>query len=621
MYASHAPHAATTTVRSIRASEQVTTHVAVLNVDKFEDRDLDDASLLPWLAWPGSLPYEVEWVAEFDVIKGRDLKQDAIRSLNLGRNIEEHHVEHGDEAGAQVHRGILRAREYADEVTNGDTATSVRARGHVQFAVVGFTEDDALSLAKDLTSRAAEEQGMTLVHPHAQWERYRGFVPAEGLMKKGHVTQPPGYFLASAVPNASARGGDGTGWIVGNIAGGHDVMMFDAHGGPRRNKPGLHAVGGAPGVGKSTLGGALLAFEARLGVQSIGYDPAGQWRRLCDLPYLRTDSRHLDLFTAKPGTLNPGILVVEPRDQDYATPEDYSAAVREANQERQELMIDSLRDLLPYAMVTGEGSGNVIGVIEQAVTEVGQGNNYGMNPWDVIDRIAGMGSTGETVAQRLTARSHLKDGSLIFPDRNREVDDEDVQRLTRQATLTIVTLTGLTLPPQDSTHRSTWTRQQQQAVPILNLGSRFATRVMYADKNRKMIEMDEIGISAGGAGASLRPVHEPRVRRLPQVEHPRRAVLPEPSHAAVHRPARSATSSAPRGSAGCRRRSPRPRCRCSASTRATATSGSSPTSSKASSWSATGTTGSARSASTAGGGSRSCSPPSTPTRTARAPTT
>lgn len=501
--AASGPYAGTTTVRALRDGQQITRHVAVLHAQKFEDRDLDNPGLAPWLAWFQGLEYGVDVVACFDLLRGGDIRGEAERARRLAKNIAEHHEEHNDEPPAAVVRGIIRAREVEDEVTNGDRAVSGRARGVVMVAVTGESEEDAIELANDLASRASEEQGITLVQGHGQYASYRAFVPGEPIAQTGYITQMPLYYLASAVPNASTRGGDGTGWLVGNIGGGHDVMLFDPHGGSMRGKSNLMAVGGDPGAGKSTLGAALLDWEARLGIRSIGYDPAGQWPALCDLPHLRNDARHFDLFSARRGFFAPSLMVVEPDRFDYETDEEWRDACKDAAQERMDLTIDTLRDLLPFAMTNGDQTGRVVGAIESAVEAVGGG--YGENPWKVLDRLTKYGEVGREVAERLTTRAGLKDGALMFPERTDELDDEPLRAEMEKATLTILTLKGLALPPKDNPHRATWTRQQQAAIPILNLGSRFATRLMYADKNPKTIQMDEIGISTGGAGGSFGP--------------------------------------------------------------------------------------------------------------------
>ena len=77
---------------------------------------------------------------------------------------------------------------------------------------------------------------MHLTHDYGQYDYYRAFIPGEPCPLSGHITQMPAYFLASGVPNATSSAGDPTGFLMGNIAGSHDVFLFDTHGGARRNR-------------------------------------------------------------------------------------------------------------------------------------------------------------------------------------------------------------------------------------------------------------------------------------------------------------------------------------------------------------------------------------------------
>ena len=315
----------------------------------------------------------------------------------------------------------------------------------------------------------------------------------------GHITQMPAYFLASGVPNATSTAGDPTGLLLGGIAGSHDVFLFDTHGGARRNKSNLLAIGGDPGCGKSATAGLLADWCATRGIGTVVYDPSGPLARLCDLPHLAADARHLSLTGGFKGVLVPHLMVLDPRREDYGDAGEYAAAVAEAKAERMELAIDSFRDLLPYTMVSGDRTGAIQGTIEAAVTDVG--GDYGTDPWAIVDRLEHLGETGAMIAARLRARAQLKDGALIFPDPHRDVDDEPGKRLTASAALTVITMEGLTLPPKDQPDRALWSRQALLSVPILNLGSRFAMRAIYADRKPKAVLLDELGISTGGAGS------------------------------------------------------------------------------------------------------------------------
>lgn len=499
VYPTEAPYAPTTVLRTMRASVQHTAHVAVLHADAFDERDTDNPDLLPFLAWTQTLDHLVEYCAVFDVLPGRTLKGAAELDRRRAKNIAAHHEEHDDDPPAAVLRGIERARAVEDEVANGSREVACRLRGVVMLAVTGPDEATTLQTAADVSVAAAQEQGMHLVHDYGQYDSYRAFIPGEVCPMSGHITQMPAYFAASGVPNATSSAGDPTGFPLGSIAGSHDVFLFDTHGGARRNKSNLVAIGGDPGCGKSSTAAALAEWCAVRGIRTVGYDPSGPWARLCDLPHLAGHARHLSLTGGYKGILVPHLMVLDPRREDYDDPGSFTAAMEEARAERMELAIDSFRDLLPYSMVTGDRTGAIQGSIETAVTDLG--GDYGINPWAIVDRLERAGDTGRLIADRLKARALLKDGALVFPERHRDVDDDPGKRLMEQAALTVITMEGLTLPPKDQPDRSLWSRQALASVPILNLGSRFAMRTIYADRKPKAVLLDELGISTGGAGS------------------------------------------------------------------------------------------------------------------------
>lgn len=493
------PYGRTTRLRTLRGSTLYEGHVAVLHVESMQDRDLDNQALMPFLSWTQTLEMPVEYCAIFDVVDGRSLVGSAELTRRRAKNIADHHTEHGDMPPAAVMRGIERAATVEDEVTNAPAHAAARVRGVVMLALTGPDEESVCRDADRLTSLAASEQGMALVHDFGQYPAYRSFTPGEPALLTGHVVQWPTSFLAAGVPNATSEAGDVTGFLVGKMAGSADMLVLDPHGGTRTNKSNMILFGAEPGAGKSNLAGGIAAFTAFSGIRTVGFDPSGPWSRLTQVPYLRKDARHLSLTGGYKGVLVPHLLVPEPLREDYDSRDDYRAALQEAAAERMELCIDAFRDLLPLGMVAGDRTGIIQRTIEEAVT--GVGGEYGTNPWEVVDRLSRMGEVGDGIAQALYARSQLKDGALVFPDTEKDLNDNALNRMLNSATLTIITMEGLTLPPANQPDRAHWTRAQLASVPILNLGARLAMRVVYADKRPKAVLLDELGISTGGAGS------------------------------------------------------------------------------------------------------------------------
>lgn len=515
VFSTHAPRAATTTVRTRRLGVDYVSHVAVLHAERFERRDLKDPTRMPFLAWLQTLPYPVEYVMEIDLLAGKDVKEQAEYDKRLALNLESHFRDHDEEPSAELGRGIQRAREVIDEVTTGDPATAGRARGVLLVAVTGDTEDDALDRVRTLVSDASEKQGILFAHDYGQWESYRSFTPGEPIARTGYVTQMPLSFLCSALPNASAAAGDTTGWIAGLIRGGHDAMLLDSHGGSRRGGSNLMAIGGDQGAGKSTLAGALLHWNAIHGVRCVGLDPAKMWRHLGDVNALKDDFRHLDVTSMRPGAMSP-TLEPEPLRELFSTEEEYKGAVTAAKQQRMNLLIDAFTQMLPYAMVSTDTTGAVARTIQLAVTRVG--GEYGTSPWEYVDMMPRVGGeVGGMIAEALTSRSTMRDGSLVFPiNRTKDLDPEYGQALMEQATLTILSLGGIALPPKGNNNRATWRQDQQEALPILNLAARFAARTMYADRNPAVVALDEIGplIEPGSSFSAFLTQASVETRRL-----------------------------------------------------------------------------------------------------------
>ena len=108
---------------------------------------------------------------------------------------------------------------------------------------------------------------------------------------------------------------------------------------------------------------------------------------------------------------------------------------------------------------------------------------------------------------------------LFFPSGERSGERLD-------ATLTVLTMPGLVLPPRN-VPRDHWSTSEQLAVPLLHLASWYATRAVYGRSmsSRKLVALDETHFlgewSAGRAlftrlGAGLAEVEHLRARGLPE---------------------------------------------------------------------------------------------------------
>lgn len=301
--------------------------------------------------------------------------------------------------------------------------------------------------------------------------------------------------MATAVPNAASGLGDDQGPYLGQVVGSsRSGVMFDPTHGPMHpelNKSGLSVFVAGLGGGKSVGFGAIAESSARRGHRTVVMDPSGPLSALTRLPHLRRHSRHVDLTGAEVGTLNPYRLVPVPLRSNYDTDREYEDAIRESEAERRDLMIDTAWMLLPSQRPDHYGR------ITQAVGETPA--EYGVNPWQFVHRLRRQGEAGAEVATMLEQVSLLKGGLLIFPDTDADQTHRDD---VEDAVLNVITMPGLTTPAPGSDPKH-WTRAERMSVPMLHLAARYASRVMYADREPKVIGTDEGGIAAA-AGSSFK---------------------------------------------------------------------------------------------------------------------
>ena len=492
------PYSLTTTLRTVRDSRLIERHVAVLQADRFADRD---TASLPFLAWTLSYPRPIEVCGVFDVIDGSTLKRQAEAERRTAREIEAHNLEHDTDPPREVARGIELALDIEDEFAHGDTPTRTRLLGTWMLAVTSPTEQGALDAARALTVSAEEDQGVTLSHDFDQYRLWRSFTPGEPWPNTGgHECRVPARFAGAAlVPNVSVEAGDPTGAIIGPVSGGHDLMLWDPFGGSRRNMSGVSLTCANQGGGKSALAGMLVWWTARLGVRTVAVDPPGLWRALCGLPDLRDDAHFLDVASATPGTLVPTVMIPEPRLADFDSETQWRDAVRTASAERVELLVDTFAGLLPWDYRQEERK---VGALLTAVCS-SVGGAYGEDPWRYVEEMRTRGPLGAEVAELLEAKASLRGGALIFPTRGTEVDPARAERLLNRATLTVIGTHGLALPPRGLSDRALWTPAQQDTVPVLGLVARLATLAMYQDRHTPTnVTIDEIGLIAT-AGSSF----------------------------------------------------------------------------------------------------------------------
>lgn len=282
---------------------------------------------------------------------------------------------------------------------------------------------------------------------------------------------------------ASSQLGDRRGPYVGYTAGAsRRAVMFDTHyATEERETSGLVPVVGGLGAGKSVLLGQITYEAVRRGIPSVVLDPSGPLARLTELPELRGHSKHLDLTAAANGTLNPFEVVARPQPSAFPTDEAHVEAEILAAQDRKLLAMDVVKMLLPPSL---DAIPETALVVSDAVRATRGEPTASL--WDVVENLERLdNSHGRVVANYLRDMAELPLARLFFPSGSEGIDRLD-------ATLTVLTMPGLVLPPR-SVPRDHWSTSEQLAVPLLHLASWYATRAVYGRhmQSRKLVALDE----------------------------------------------------------------------------------------------------------------------------------
>ena len=232
---------------------------------------------------------------------------------------------------------------------------------------------------------------------------------------------------------------------------------------------------------RASYSGQITYEAVRRGIPSVVLDPSGPLARLTELPELRGHSKHLDLTAAASGTLNPFEVVARPQPSAFPTDEALLEAEILASQDRKLLAMDVVKMLLPPSLDAIPETALVVSDAVRATR-----GEPSASLWDVVENLEALDhSHGRVVANYLRDMAELPLARLFFPSGSEGVDRLD-------ATLTVLTMPGLVLPPR-SVPRDHWSTSEQLAVPLLHLASWYATRAVYGRhmQSRKLVALDE----------------------------------------------------------------------------------------------------------------------------------
>jgi hypothetical protein len=477
-----APLGRTVTVTGRGPGTPVERHVAVLSVGRLEEIDAPDPGHDPWMAHTDRLPFPVEWSAQMDVLSGGEARQAIQRKLLVVRDMQRHYREHDLDEPLALDRQARQARQVEDQMSRGVEVAAARVHGWFRLAVSARTEDECLERVRKVRA-SYRGRRVAIEHPKGQYGLLREFVPGEPVSTTAYRRRLPVLYVAAGVPMASSQVGDRRGPYVGYTAGSsRRAVMFDTHyATEEKETSGLVPVVGGLGAGKSVLLGQITYEAVRRGIPSVVLDPSGPLARLTEMPELCGVAEHLDLTTAASGTLNPFAVVARPVRGTFATQEAYVEAEVLAAQDRKLLALDVVRMLLPPSLDAIPATSLVISDAVRATH-----GEPSASLWDVVEHLEQLQEPhGRVVANYLRDMAELPLSRLLFPSVGPVQDRLD-------ATLTVLTMPGLVLPPR-SVSRDHWSTSEQLAVPLLHLASWYATRAVYGRtmQSRKLVALDE----------------------------------------------------------------------------------------------------------------------------------
>lgn len=462
--------------------EPTVRHAAVLSVGRLEEIEAPDPALDPWLSHTDRLPFPVEWSAQFDVLSGVEARRAIQRKLLVVRDMQRHYNEHDLDEPLALGRQADQARQVEDQMTRGADVTAARVHGWFRLAVTGPTEEACLERARQVVT-SYRSRRVTIEHPRGQYGLLREFIPGEPVSTAAHRRRLPAMYVAAGVPTASSRLGDRRGPYIGCTTGAsRRAVMFDTHYATEvRETSGLVPVVGGLGAGKSVLLGQLTYEAARRGIPSVVLDPSGPLSRLVGLPELAEHGEHIDLTAAANGTLNPFDVVAAPERGGFASEEGFHEAVVMASQDRKLLAMDVIKMLLPPSVNALPQTSLVVSDAVRAT-----GGERSSSLWDVVRILETLDDPhGRVVANYLRDMAELPLSRLFFPG-------VEPTAARMQATLTVLTMPGLVLPPR-TVPREHWSTSEQMAVPLLHLAAWYATRAVYGRdmQSRKLVALDE----------------------------------------------------------------------------------------------------------------------------------
>ncbi len=479
-----------------------TSYCTAVSVGRTGGTHTPEDGLAPLWAHAEGAPFPVEFNATLDLLPGMDVLDGLMAAQVTGESQAEHYaVDHKRRVPDSIRRHTAAAERKVDEAEHQDNSNGVRYRGYITYLVYGPTADESLRRARALKARYARRADLHIAT--GQYAALRTFLPMQRPVDHGYLRQGPVRYFAFGQPHTTSAIGDGVGAYMGcTVSTARRPWLLDGHYATERlGRSGLMLVAAQPGGGKTTLAAHCVDSEVRRGHRTVVFDPSGPLRHMKRLAHLTADTHVLDLMLAPAGTLNPPALVPDPVRAAGMTDQEFVEAMGNAEAERIGLTTD-----VAEMLVAGDLA-KIVGVktlLSDAVAAAG--GRRTMTLWDVIDVLRQWSAHTEQqvgneiagrLAEALTTTARFPLARLFFPPRNaggNTAADAALADLYR-ATLTIITMPGLTIPPQN-VERTEWSNTERLAFPLLHCATYFATRVVYGkpEKEPVTVYIDEAHI-------------------------------------------------------------------------------------------------------------------------------
>jgi hypothetical protein len=432
-----------------------------------------------WLAETDRLGFHVETSVRSVVVSNAEVSKRMRSALDRIKHRTQDYLDKGKQPPWSLPESERQALGVQHTVDRGRDRADVRTRTQVSWGVGAQSERQLRDRCQKLIDLYPN---VDIGHPHDQFGLYRSFIPGEPPAPDGYCRRWPTRTLVAALPQATKRVGDAAGMVLGHTLDGftRTAVCWDLHRSiTERERSGLVFVNSKPGGGKSTMLGLVAVYSATSGVPTLLVDPADRLSAICDISWLRPDARHIKLLEAPPGTLSPYRVIPEPKRANYATQDEYMAAVKSAQATRVVRAIDTCLMFLPPATAMKDQTAEVLWLAAGGVEAYPQASVM-----QVISRLKAMGvpsrrpgavrrpnAHAATVGRMLEQVAKLPAAQLVFPSGYGLPDDD--------ALLTVLSMKGLVFPDQ-RTEPAKWSTDEWQAMALLSQAAWLSRRFVEA---------------------------------------------------------------------------------------------------------------------------------------------